>query len=64
MSSEELSAHGTPPLPGWARTVNALSRALGIFAVVLLVVSIGVICHMVFVRAVLGQSAIWQTEFS
>lgn len=64
MSSEDLSAHGAPPLPGWARAVNALSRAFGIFAVVLLVVSIGVICQMVFVRAVLGQSTIWQTEFS
>ncbi len=29
----------------------------------MIVVSIGVICHMVFVRAVLGQSSIWQTEF-
>ncbi len=29
----------------------------------MILVSIGVICQMVFVRAVLGQSSIWQTEF-
>jgi TRAP-type C4-dicarboxylate transport system permease small subunit len=29
----------------------------------MILVSIAVICQMVFVRAVLGQSSIWQTEF-
>jgi len=62
--SEDPKGRSTSPLPGWVRAVNALSRAFGIFAAALLVVSIGVICQMVFVRAVLGQSAIWQTEFS
>jgi TRAP-type C4-dicarboxylate transport system permease small subunit len=28
-----------------------------------LLLSIIVVCHMVFVRAVLGESSIWQTEF-
>jgi len=50
-------------LPGWARAVNGLSRAFGVFSAALIVVSIAVVCQMVFVRAVLGQSSIWQTEF-
>jgi TRAP-type C4-dicarboxylate transport system permease small subunit len=43
--------------------VHAASRAFGVVAVLLILVSVGVICHMVFVRAVLGHSSIWQTEF-
>jgi len=43
--------------------LNTLSRWLGYFAAGLLVLSVLVICHMVFVRAVLGESSIWQTEF-
>lgn len=52
-----------PPLPGWVAAVHAASRALGVAAAGLILLSIGVICQMVFVRAVLGQSSIWQTEF-
>src|SRR5690606_21103557 len=51
------------PLPAWVAALNASSRWLGYFAAGLLVVSVFVICHMVFVRAVLGESSIWQTEF-
>jgi TRAP-type C4-dicarboxylate transport system permease small subunit len=51
------------PLPGWVRALNAVTRAFGVAAAALIVASIGVICQMVFVRAVLGQSSIWQTEF-
>ena len=43
--------------------VHALSRGLGVAAAGLILLSVGVICQMVFVRAVLGQSSIWQTEF-
>lgn len=50
-------------LPAWIAATRAASRALGVFAAFLIVLSIGVICQMVFVRAVLGQSSIWQTEF-
>ena len=32
-------------------------------AALLILLSIGVVCQMVFIRAVLGQSSIWQTEF-
>jgi TRAP-type C4-dicarboxylate transport system permease small subunit len=49
--------------PAWVAAVQAASRALGVFSAALILLSIGVVCHMVFVRAVLGQSSIWQTEF-
>ena len=51
------------PAPAWVRAVHAASRAFGVAAAGLILLSIGVICQMVFVRAVLGQSSIWQTEF-
>jgi TRAP-type C4-dicarboxylate transport system permease small subunit len=43
--------------------IHAVSRVFGVAAAGLILLSIGVICQMVFVRAVLGQSSIWQTEF-
>ncbi|WP_197508933.1 TRAP transporter small permease subunit [Hydrogenophaga crassostreae] len=49
--------------PIWITGVQALSRALGVVAALMILVSIGVVCQMVFVRAVLGESSIWQTEF-
>ncbi len=52
---------GDPPL--WVAAVHAASRLFGVVAAGLILVSIGVVCQMVFVRAVLGQSSIWQTEF-
>ena len=51
------------PPPRWVAAVQAASRAFGVFAAGLILLSVGVICQMVFVRAVLGQSSIWQTEF-
>ncbi len=62
MSSSEEA--GRALRPAWARGVDAVSRGFGVLAVGLILVSIAVVCQMVFVRAVLGQSAIWQTEFS
>jgi TRAP-type C4-dicarboxylate transport system permease small subunit len=51
------------PLPAWVAAVHAASRTLGVLSAGLIALSIFVICHMVFVRAVLNQSSIWQTEF-
>ncbi len=50
-------------LPAWVRTIHALSRFFGVAAALLILLSVGVVCQMVFVRAVLGESSIWQTEF-
>ena len=58
--SSETSAR---PLPLWVAAVHAVSRAFGVAAAGLILLSVGVVCQMVFVRAVLGQSSIWQTEF-
>ena len=58
-----MSSKKASPLPFWVAAVHAVSRAFGVFSAGLIVLSIIVDCHMVFVRAVLGQSSIWQTEF-
>ena len=62
MSSKALPE--AAPLPAWAAAVNAVSRVFGVFSAGLILLAIAVVCQMVFIRAVLGQSAIWQTEFS
>lgn len=53
----------TDALPGWISAVHSLSRLLGVVAAFMILVSIVVVCQMVFVRTVLGESSIWQTEF-
>jgi TRAP-type C4-dicarboxylate transport system permease small subunit len=58
-----VSSKPVAPLPAWVAAVQAVSRAFGVAAAGLILLSVGVICQMVFVRAVLGQSSIWQTEF-
>lgn len=50
-------------MPLAIRLIRGLSRICGVVAVVLIAVSIVIVCHMVFVRAVLGHSVTWQTEF-
>lgn len=50
--------------PIWIQAIYATSRALGVLAAGLIVLAILVVCEMVFVRAVLGQSSTWQTEFT
>ena len=47
----------------FARGVAWASRAFGVAAVALIASAVIVVCHMVFVRAVLGHSSIWQTDF-
>ena len=64
MSSSDASpSFVSPHLPGWVRAIHALSRLFGVGAALLILLSIFVVCEMVFVRAVLGESSIWQTEF-
>lgn len=43
--------------------VCRLSRISGVFSALLMLLAVFVVCQMVFVRAALGQSSIWQTEF-
>lgn len=58
-----MSPESASPPPPWIAAVHAASRLLGVAAAGLILLSIFVVCQMVFVRAVLGQSSIWQTEF-
>jgi len=45
------------------RAIWGLSRACGIIAAVFLLLAVAAVCHLVFVRYVLNESAIWQHEF-
>lgn len=50
-------------LNGYVHIVDALSRAAGAIATLLLAGAVLVVCQMIFVRYVLNGSTIWQTEF-
>lgn len=45
------------------RFVALLSRLCGITAALMVLLSVFIVCQMVFVRYVLNESSIWQTEF-
>ncbi len=44
-----------------ARLIRFLSRAFGVMAAAMIVIAVAIVCHMVFVRYVLGGSTVWQT---
>jgi len=50
-------------LSTFIKLVTLLSKACGIFAALMLLVSVVSVCHMVLVRYVFEGSSIWQTEF-
>ncbi len=43
--------------------VEFLSKVCGVIAALMILVSVAVVCHMVWVRYVLEESSYWQTEF-
>jgi TRAP-type C4-dicarboxylate transport system permease small subunit len=47
----------------FVRGITLISRLCGIIAAALITASVFVVCHMVFVRYVLNQNTIWQTDF-
>ena len=49
-------------LDRFARAVRAVSTLCGLVAAGFLALAVVVVCHMVFVRYVLNQSTIWQTD--
>ena len=63
-----MSAHGTgTAAPSqsdnpFIRTVGIISSACGAMSAALIVVSVVITCQMIFVRFVLRESTIWQTE--
>ncbi|HEY9039113.1 MAG TPA: TRAP transporter small permease [Roseovarius sp.] len=44
------------------KAVAAISTLAGWISAAMIVVAVGITCQMIFVRAVLNQSTIWQTE--
>lgn len=56
------SRHGVRS--AYIRFMDILSSISGVIAGTLLVAGVLAICHMVFVRYVLGEGTIWQTEFT
>src|ERR1022692_1310118 len=47
----------------FVRAVRLISRLCGYIAAALIAVSVVVVCEMVFVRFVLNENTIWQTDF-
>lgn len=50
-------------MKAFIRVMDAISRACGFAAIGLLISAVLVVCQMVLVRYVLGQSTVWQTEY-
>lgn len=48
----------------YIRLMDGISCATAVFAGALLLGGVLVVCHMIFMRYVLGESTIWQTEFA
>lgn len=48
----------------YTRCCDFLSIALGVIAAFALLAGVVTVCQMAFVRYVLGQSTVWQTEFA
>ena len=47
----------------FVRGITFVSRACGIFAAGLIAVAVIIVCQMVFIRYVLNDNTIWQTDF-
>ena len=54
----------THPMDSFVRAVRRVSQLCGIVAAALIALGVLVVCHMVFVRYVLNQNTIWQTDFT
>jgi len=50
-------------MQSYVRAVATLSRLCGVAAVLMIFASVIIVCQMIFVRTVLQESAIWQSEF-
>jgi TRAP-type C4-dicarboxylate transport system permease small subunit len=48
----------------FVQVVRRLSQLCGVIAAGLIALGVLVVCHMVFVRYVLNQNTIWQTDFT
>jgi TRAP-type C4-dicarboxylate transport system permease small subunit len=48
----------------FVRAITFISKLCGVVAALLIAAAVIVVCHMVFVRSVLNQNTIWQTDFT
>ncbi|MGC3873447.1 TRAP transporter small permease subunit [Halomonas sp. GXIMD04776] len=55
---------GRIAIGGYIRLMDTLSGVVALIAGALLLAGVLAVCHMIFMRYVLGQSTIWQTEFT
>lgn len=65
-SSSLTASAGAGPgvIRGCIRAVDWLSGAVAVVAGALMLAGVLAVCHMIFMRYLLGQSTIWQTEFT
>ncbi len=61
---EHTTATSSTLVQKFIRGCDASSQVFGIVAGLMLVLGVLVVCHMTFVRYVLGHSTVWQTEFA
>ncbi|MDY7114902.1 TRAP transporter small permease [Halomonas sp. SSL-5] len=64
MATSSPSSRRIPLVSGYIRLMDIIARASAYLAAVMFVAGVLAICHMVFVRYVLGMSTSWQTEFT
>ncbi|MFW3615874.1 TRAP transporter small permease subunit [Billgrantia antri] len=64
MANTSPLARRMPLVAGYVRWMDRLSRSAAYIAAVMFIAGVAAICHMVFVRYVLGMSTSWQTEFT
>jgi len=57
-------ANRSRPMDSFVRIVRRISQLCGIVAAALIALGVLVVCHMVFVRYVLNQNTIWQTDLT
>ena len=50
-------------MDNFVRAIRLISRLCGYFAAALIAVGVVIVCQMVFVRFVLNENTIWQTDF-
>ncbi|HEY6865135.1 MAG TPA: TRAP transporter small permease [Burkholderiales bacterium] len=51
-------------MQGYVRVMRAISQLCGFVAAGMIAAGVVVVCEMVFVRYVIGESTIWQTDFT
>ena len=59
-----MPPNGHDPIDRFARAVRTVSQVCGVIAAGLIAAGVLIVCHMVFVRYVLNQTTIWQTDLT